>query len=140
MERLMKSKIFYVISASVLIIQFAFVDINYAMATEEDDVRNVVVEFLQDLKKGNTTGVLELITDPMLSEREVLLQHNPNYPRILVNAYKNTEFEVSNIEKIDDLNYSVDINYLVDNEAVKKTTFICQKNSDVWKVSEEIRD
>ncbi|MGB3209605.1 MAG: hypothetical protein WBB19_02760 [Desulforhopalus sp.] len=135
----MKGKIYYIFIMFVVIFQFASVSGNDAKASESGDVRSVVIEFLHYLKNGNTDGVLSLITDPMLSERKVVLGRNPNYPVMLMDAYKKTDFQIMSVEKLDNLHYSVVVDSIVGDEIVKKTEFICQKDDDSWKISEEIR-
>lgn len=110
-------------------------------AQEEGEVELAVENYFEYLKRGDTQGVLNLLTDPLLSERRELLEGNTAYPEFLRERYENAYMEVKNTEKIKGNERAIDMEiYLGEQEPPLKTRFILRKKSGSWKISEEIND
>jgi hypothetical protein len=88
--------------ALLLIASFSLHGAFYADA-KEPGVESVVEDYFEYLRAGDTTGMLSLITDPLLSERRELLENNAAYPKFLRDMYKNSYMKITNITNIKEI-------------------------------------
>jgi hypothetical protein len=106
----------------------------------DGDVREVVQRYFSYLRDGDTGGILELVVEPMLSERKKLLEQNTAYPEFLRQMYNSAYMEIKNIRATKEGKRAVDVEiYLSEQDpSPLKTTFILKNIQNSWKLSEEI--
>ena len=133
----MKRVLFFI---SLLIMSLLLYDIVDSEA-KEPEVEAVVESYFECLRSGDTTGILNLITDPLLSERRELLEKNTAYPQFLREMYNNSYIKIINIRKIKGDKRAADVEvYLNNGETPLKTRFILQNVNGSWKISDEVND
>ena len=133
----MKRVLFFI---SLLIMSLLLYDIVDSEA-KEPEVEAVVESYFECLRSGDTTGILNLITDPLLSERRELLEKNTAYPQFLREMYNNYYMKIINIRKIKGDKRAADVEvYLNNGETPLKTRFILQNVNGSWKISDEVND
>jgi hypothetical protein len=103
----------------------------------------VTIESLfQYLKEGNTSAILNLFTDPVLTEKKELFENNRSYSNFLKNTYEGSISFINKIERLSDAKSAVDVEiHFREGGPPLKTRFILKKQEGVWKIlSEEILD
>jgi hypothetical protein len=73
------------------------------------EAENVMSDYFNLLATGSTSGVLELLTGPMLKSKENLLRNNPSYSNFYMTRYKNVHFVYSNYNIIDASKSTIDV-------------------------------
>jgi len=86
-------------------------------------VESFISGYLNMLKNGNTSGILGLLTGPMLKKNENLLRNNPRYPDLLRKRYLNSSFVITNHKHIDDNKSSVDVVIRLNTQEETKVRF-----------------
>jgi len=86
-------------------------------------VESFISGYLNMLKNGNTSGILGLLTGPMLKKNENLLRNNPRYPDLLRKRYLNSSFLITNHKHIDDNKSSVDVVIRLNTQEETKVRF-----------------
>ena len=110
-------------------------------AFESEEV--VTIESLfRYLKEGNTSDILNLFTDPILTEKKELFENNRSYSNFLKNTYEGSISFINKIERLSDTKSAVDVEiHFREGGPPLKTRFILKKQEGVWKISsEEILD
>jgi len=93
------------------------------------------------LRSGNIRVILNMLTEPLLSEQKRLLETNPEYPQWLSNFYKNASLQIVGVKRVDAQQAIIDI--AIDrknNEPLSKTRLILKLEGGKWKISEEVSD
>ena len=110
----------------------------YAFESEEA----VPIESLfQYLKEGNTSDILNLFTDPILTEKKELFENNRSYSNFLKNTYEGSISFINKIERLSDTKSAVDVEiHFREGGPPLKTRFILKKQDGLWKISEEIME
>jgi hypothetical protein len=81
-------------------------------ATEVADMyqaENLLSQYHSMLENGNTSGILGLLTGPMLKSSENLLRNNPKYAGFLRERYRNSSFAIVNYKPIDTTHSLLDV-------------------------------
>ena len=109
-------------------------------AAAEDDVRLSTQTFFNYLKNGDNAGLLNVLTDPYLSEKKDLFKSEA-YRNHLRKIYKNAYMIITNVESSIPDERIVDVDIYFENEGIPlRTRFLLKRITDSWKVAEEIRD
>lgn len=75
------------------------------------------------LKNGNTSGILGLLTGPMLKSNENLLRNNTIYAGFLRERYRNSSFIITNYKLIDTSHSSLDVVIKLNTQEEIRTRF-----------------
>jgi hypothetical protein len=78
-------------------------------ATGMYQAESLLSEYHKMLENGNTSGILGLLTGPMLKSSENLLRNNPKYAGFLRERYRNSSFTVVNNKLIDASHSLIDV-------------------------------
>lgn len=123
-----------------LIILFSFYIVANIKA-QAGDAEMSVETYFDYLKNGDTEGILNILTDPLLSERRTLLENNTDYPEFLRKTYEGANLEIRNVERVDKDIRMVEVEiHLGSDGSSLKTKFLVKKVNDSWKISEEITE
>ena len=101
----------YVLFVLIIMVIFASTGESPA-AVEVADVyqaENLLSQYHNMLENGNTSGILSLLTGPMLKSNENLLRNNSKYARFLRERYRNSNFTIVNYKPIDTSYSSLDV-------------------------------
>lgn len=93
------------------------------------EAENVMSDYFNLLTTGSTSGVLELLTGPMLKSNENALKNNPSYANFIRDRYRNVHFVFSNYKIIDALKSTIDvlISQNAEEAAASRFTFAVEK-------------
>ena len=106
----------------------------------EQDERQTIERLFLYMKKGNTNGILGILTDPMLSKKRSLFEKK-SYSLFLKRTYGNADLFISKIENVGTDKSSIDVEIdFNDGGHPLKTKFILMRDRGIWKISEEITD
>lgn len=120
-----------------ILFMFSFNGLNLH-AFENEEVVPIEKLFLY-LKEGNTTGILNLLTDPLLTEKKEIFENNQSYSNFMINTYEESSLSISKIEQLSDLKSAINVEIRFRRGGPPlKTRFILKKEEGVWKISEEI--
>jgi hypothetical protein len=100
-------------------------------------VESLMSDYLNKLKDGNTSGVLDLLAGPMLKSNENLLQNNPGYTDLLKKRYENSSFVIGKFTRIDSSKSSVDVVIRLNTQEEIKVRFTLLAESDRLKICAE---
>jgi len=64
------------------------------IVVSKSQAEGVLNSYFNLLKTGDTSGILNLLTGPLLKQKEILLRDNPTYGEFLKERYKNAQFFV----------------------------------------------
>ena len=101
----------YVLFVLIIMVIFASTGESPA-AVEVADVyqaENLLSQYHNMLENGNTSGILSLLTGPMLKSNENLLRNNSKYARFLRERYRNSSFNIINYKPIDATHSLLDV-------------------------------
>ena len=122
----------------VLVALFTVVQPGSTRASENDQL--VLIETLhQYLKEGNTEAILNLFTAPLLTQKEGLLENNPAYAQFLRETYANSTLDVNKIDRLNDSECTVDVQFnLVGENQKLQTRFVLNRQNGIWKIADEM--
>jgi hypothetical protein len=95
-------------------------------ATEVADMHqaeSLLSEYHKMLENGNTSGILGLLTGPMLKSSENLLRNNPKYAGFLRERYRNSSFTIANYKLIDASHSLLDVVISLNTQEKIRTRF-----------------
>jgi len=123
-----------------ILLVFSFHCLNLHAFESEEAV--TIESLFQYLKEGNTNAILNLFTDPVLTEKKELFENNRSYSNFLKNTYEGSTSFINKIERLSDAKSIVDVEiHFREGGPPLKTRFILKKQEGVWKISsEEILD
>ena len=89
---------------------------------------------------GDTEGILNMLTDPILSKKRTLFEKE-SYALFLKKVYGNAILYINKIENVTTDKSSVDVEIdFNDGGSPLKTKFILLRDGGIWKISEEVTD
>ena len=107
----------------------------------EEEGKILVQKYFENLKIGDTSAILNILTDPILSEKRDLLENNPAYSSFLQKIYANSHIEINNMAATESGKKSVNVAiYFNDQGPPQKARFILKLEDNVWKISEEMNE
>jgi len=113
--------------------------ISVSQALEQDE-RQTIENFFQYMKEGNTSDILGILTEPMLSKKRPFIEKK-SYSLFLKKTYGNADLYIDKIESIDTDKSSIDVEIdFNDGGPSLKTIYILKKDNGIWRISEEITD
>jgi uncharacterized membrane protein YvbJ len=134
-DRYMKKRILP--SMRFIITVFIILGFNIVQA-EASEPGEVVSQYFQALKHGDTEIVKSLITDKLYEKRIVLLEKNSNYSTFLKRYYQGATVRVVNVNNIAEKSY-VDVEIESQDGSNSPITLILTKDSGHnWKISDEV--
>jgi hypothetical protein len=110
------------------------------LKVQAGDAEASVQTYFEYLKDGDTEGILNILTDPLLSERRKLLEDNPEYPEFLKNTYQGANLEIKSTENIDKNKKAVDVEIHYVDGSPLKARFLLKMVDNSWKIAEEINN
>lgn len=106
----------------------------------EQGERQTIEKLFQYMKKGNTNGILGILTEPMLSKKRPIFEKK-SYSLFLKKTYGNANLIIGKIESFGPDKSSIDVEIdFNDGGPPLKTIYILKKQEGLWKISEEILD
>ena len=128
----------YVAIVWVLVALFTVAQPGSTRASENEQL--VLIETLhQYLKEGSTEAILNLFTAPLLTQKEGLLENNPAYAQFLRETYANSTLYVNKIDRLNDSECTVDVQFnLVGENQKLQTRFVLNRQNGIWKVADEM--
>ena len=109
-------------------------------ATEAADMyqaESLLSEYHKMLENGNTSGILGLLTGPMLKSNENLLRNNPKYAGFLRERYRNSSFTIVNYKLIDASHSLLDVLITLNTQEKIRTRFTLASEGGRLKIYEE---
>ena len=104
-------------------------------------VVQTVESFFSYLKNGSRVQILEILTEPLHTERKELLSRNTRYADFLKKTYKDASMQILKIERIDPTTTRVDVEIkLKADEPASPTSYFLKLVGRTWKISEEKRE
>ncbi len=111
----------------------------YAQETvvSEAQAKGLLNAYFNLLKKGDTSGILNLLTGPLLKRREVLLRDNPQYGEFLRERYKNAKFSVTGQNLNNNKRLALDVLIVIDSQEVVGTRLVFVNEGGAVKIFSE---
>ncbi|NNF99956.1 MAG: hypothetical protein HKM93_11305 [Desulfobacteraceae bacterium] len=107
-------------------------------AEDEIKAEALVKSYYSHLQNGNTSEILNMIIDPLLSERSSMLS-NPLYANYLKNIYSGASASVRYIGDIYNTQCRVELTILRAGQSVPKSSvFTLKRVNDEYKLAQEI--
>jgi hypothetical protein len=100
-------------------------------------VERLLSDYFDMLKDGYTSGVLDLLTGPMLKCNENLLKNNPGYADLLRERYKNSNFVITNYKRIDSRKLATDVMIRLNTQEEIRVRFTLLEEGDRLKIYAE---
>jgi hypothetical protein len=98
----------------------------------------LVEKYMTALRDGDTAAIMEVITGKMLSEKQVLLEFNKGYPRMLKEMYNGSNYKIQDI-RIDLDRGEIDLEICFLSGEILSTTFLLRRiDGEGWKVEDEV--
>ena len=98
---------------------------------------SLLSEYFNMLENGNTSGVLNLLTGPMLKNNQNLLRNNSTYADFLRERYRNCSFLITKYKLIDTSKSVVDVVIMLDTREEISIRFTLLAERDRLKISAE---
>ena len=105
----------------------------------QDEPHGTILSYFNALKNGDVQTLKTLLTDPLLSNRRILLEQNTAYPAHLRNYYQDAGMSITEVNLTDDSNLQI-VTATISFEGDEHELIIqfLMKNTDEgWKISEE---
>ncbi len=101
----------------------------------------LMTDYFQALKNGEVQTLLNMLADPLLGSRKILLTQNSAYPDYLRNYYKKAHFEITSVTSTspDLFRVTAEFEFGDDTNPVK-SIFLLRKMEDRLKIFNELRD
>ena len=107
---------------------------------QELDERQTIESLFTYMKEGNTSAILGILTEPILSKKGPFFRKK-SYSHFLKKTYGNADLYIDKIESIDTDKSSIDVEInFNDGGPSLKTIYILKKQEGLWKISQEILD
>ena len=133
-------KYFYL---SLLVITFicSGVFIAYAADVEEENVRQFMTTYFQALKGGDVNALVDMLADPLLGSRRILLEKNTAYPDHLKDYYRDANFAITAITSPKADMYNVNAEFIFGKDANSaRSKFLLKNMNGQLKIFNEIND
>jgi hypothetical protein len=110
----------------------------FVHAGSEEDTLGFMASYFDALKNGDVGSLLNMLIDPLLKSKRMLLEHNTAYPAYLRNYYRGATMQVTAIEwkGIDMQMVIAEISFLNDDHALR-CQFILRHTINGWKIAQE---
>ena len=105
--------------------------------SSENDMAAFAQAFFVSLKQGDTETILDLCIDPLLTEKRDLLENNRQYPDFLRQAYQHATMVVNEIDRVDDAEGTVDVEFRFPEGPPLKTRFLLKRQNGAWRLASE---
>jgi hypothetical protein len=106
-------------------------------ASERDATALMQTLFIA-LQEGDTGGIMDLCTDPLLAQKRDLLENNHTYSKFLRQTYGNASMIVKKIEMLDDFEGFIDVEFHFPIESLPlKTRYLIKNQAGVWRIASE---
>jgi hypothetical protein len=118
----------------------SFLIIGYAHGQDfigESEAESVLNDYFRYLKTGDTDGIIDIVTGPLLKKRERLLRYNPQYPDFLRKKYKDAHFSIIRQQFIDAGKLALDVQIYFTEEDNVKTRFVLVQENGLLKIYSE---
>ena len=124
-----------------IILTFILITVSFhsfnAHAFESEEAVSIETFFIY-LKDGNTNGILNLLTDPILTQKKAFFENNSSYANFLKNTYGGSSLFINKIERLSDAESIVDVEiHFLQGGSPLKTRYILKKQEGLWKISSE---
>lgn len=105
----------------------------------QDEPHRTILSYFNALKNGDVQTLKTLLTDPLLSNRRLLLEQNTAYPEHLRNYYQDAGMLITEVNLTDDSNIQiVTANISFEGDEHELIIQFLMKNTDEgWKIAEE---
>jgi len=102
-----------------------------------DEGKRVLEEYFYNMKTGNTSEILDMITGPLLKKRERLLRYNTQYGTFLKQKYEDAQFSIIGHRIIDAKRLALDAQIILNDQDILKTRFVLVQNNGLLKIYSE---
>ena len=121
-----KIKIIYLALITLCALQIN--SISAEVTLEQLEAKEVVERYFDALKQGDTGSVQSLLDGDLLTTRKDLL-NNPTYPDTLIELYKETSYEITAMETLDDGLVAVDTKVSMNSQESMSKRFLLQRTT-----------
>ncbi len=104
------------------------------MTADLPQAETVVNEYFKMLEAGSTSGILDLLTGPMLKRNKNLLEKNSKYAALLSDRYRNSSVLITKYQAINSSKIKVDVLITLSTQEKVKTRFILSIEGDRLKI------
>ena len=127
----------------ILGILFIFIWINgfiaVSAASVEEEIKTASMTFFSRLRDGDEQALMALLGGELGDKKKKVIS-NKGFKNFIQRYYQNSEFNIVSVNKIDDQNYTVNFEVIIDDQIEKAHTLYFRKINDVWKMNgEDIR-
>ena len=122
----------------VVVVLFLSVVPGIGVQASERDAAALIEDFFAALKAGNTGAILELCTDPILTQKRDLLENNRTYSKFLRDTYEKASMAINQVRWLSESEYAVDAVFTFpDGEPPLLVRFFVKNQAGVWKITSE---
>ncbi|MGD9211676.1 MAG: hypothetical protein PVI90_12900 [Desulfobacteraceae bacterium] len=110
-------------------------------ADVKEDVNQFMTTYFQALKGGDVATLLDMLTEPVLETRRVLLEKNTAYPDHLREYYQNANFTIISIDSSKTDIIKVDVEYRFGEDVNStRSRFFLRNEAGQFKIYNEIKN